>query len=92
MLVPANRTDRLQPLDVAMNKAAKECMRRQFHEWYSNFVCKQLDVSKENKTSVDLSMSVMKPLGVKWLIGLNNYIKSSPEFIKNGFKEAGVLQ
>ena len=59
MLVPDNCTDRLQPLDVAV---VKECMRRQFHEWYSD---KQLDDGKGNKTSVDLNMSVMKLFGVK---------------------------
>ncbi len=32
-------------------------------------------------------MSVVKPLSVKWLIGVNDYIKSNPDIIKNGFKE-----
>ena len=41
-IVPANCTDRLQPLDVSVNKAAKECLRRQFQEWYGDQVCKQL--------------------------------------------------
>ena len=29
-IIPANCTDRLQPLDISVNKAVKECLRRQF--------------------------------------------------------------
>ena len=87
---PANCTDRLQPLDVSVNKAAKECLRRQFQQRYSERVCQQLQ--GETTTSIDLSMSVVKPLSVKWMIGVNDYLKSHPDIIKNGFKEAGILK
>jgi len=41
---------------------------------------------------VDLRISVMKPLGAKWLVDLYDYLKDKPEIIKNGFKEAGLLE
>ena len=41
-LVPANCTDRLQPLDVSVNKSVKEFLRGQFHKWYAGEVCSQL--------------------------------------------------
>ncbi len=38
--------------------------------------------------SVSLQMSVVKPLGVRWLIGLYEYFKSKPDI---SIKEAGIL-
>ena len=38
-IVPANCTDRLQPLDVSVNKAAKEFLRGKFQKWYSASKC-----------------------------------------------------
>ena len=34
MLIPANCTDQLQPLDLIVNKPAKDFMKRQFQNWY----------------------------------------------------------
>ena len=38
-LVPANCTDRLQPLDVSVNNSVKEFLWGQFHNWYAGEVC-----------------------------------------------------
>ena len=46
-IVPANCTDRLQPLDVSVNKSAKEYLRRQFQSWYSDQVCHNILQNKE---------------------------------------------
>ena len=35
VLIPANCTDRLQPLDVSVNKAVKNQLRTQFQSWYA---------------------------------------------------------
>ena len=45
--VSVNCTDRLQPLDVSVNKAAKRYLRWQFQEWYSNQILKQLHEGTE---------------------------------------------
>ena len=90
VVVPANCTDRLQPLDVSVNKAAKEYLRRQFQDWYSEQISKQLH--KTNAIApVDLKLSIVKPLGAKWMMGLYDYMKSKPEIIINGFKEVGIF-
>ena len=43
VLIPPNCTDRLQPLDLSVNKAAKDFLHRKFREWYAKQVCVQLD-------------------------------------------------
>ena len=89
-LVPANCTDRLQPLDVSVNKSVKEFLHGRFHEWYASEVSKQLQSSKEVKL-VDLHLSRVKPLAATWLIQLMDYLKMNPEIAVNGFCRAGLL-
>ena len=90
VLIPANCTDRLQPLDLSINKAAKEFLRTEFKEWYAQELCSQLNEGKATE-AIDLKLSVIKPLGAKWMVALHDHIKSNPDLVKNGFKEAGIF-
>ena len=90
VMVPANCTDRLQPLDVSVNKAAKNFLRGQFQDWYATQICDQLKAGDANKF-VDLKLSIMKPLGAKWMVSMYDYFLSKPEIIRNGFKGAGMI-
>ena len=45
VLIPPNCTDRLQPLDVSVNKSVKEFLRQKFHSWYAESVSTQLNGS-----------------------------------------------
>ena len=36
LLIPPNCMDRLQPLDVSVDKAAKEFLRNNFQKWYAS--------------------------------------------------------
>ena len=65
--IPANCTDRLQPMGLSVNKAVKEFMRSRFREWYATEVQKQLDDEAQQIAPVDLKMSTIKPLGAVWL-------------------------
>ena len=91
--VLANCTDRLQPMDLAVNKSAKDFMRGKFREWYSSKVEQQMEEGELTKAEkivpVDLKMSIMKPVGAGCLFGLFNYLKGNPSLLKNGFKAAG---
>ena len=89
VVVPANCTDRLQPLDVSLNKSAKEFLRRKFQEWYAEQVRSQLQ-KQEEPSNVDLKLSVIKPLGAAWLMELYDFFKINSDIIKNGFKGAGI--
>lgn len=89
MIVPANCTDRLQPLDISVNKAAKEFLCKQFQEWFSSKISSQLHAGSTVE-AVDLRMAVVKPLSAKWMIALYDYLKSKPDIIKNGFRHVGI--
>ena len=68
--VPPNCSGRLQLLDVSLNKTAKDFMKQQFQEWYSERIFEQLDQDIEIKDlqPVDLQLSVMKH--ISWIIAL----------------------
>ena len=91
ILIPPNCTDRLQPLDVSVNKPVKEFLHQKFHSWYAESICTQLGGTTA-KVPIDLRLSVVKPLGAKWLVDLYDHMKTKPEIIRNGIKEAGILE
>ena len=90
-VVPGNCTDRLQPLDISINKPAKEFLRSKFQEWYSEKIRDSMESKKNPAEVVDLKLSIVKPLGAQWLIELYNYMLQKPEFVINGFRGAGIL-
>ncbi len=88
--VPANCTDRLQPMDLSVNKSVKDLLRQKFMEWYSGQVLEKFAKPDESK-KIDFKLSTMKPLGAKWLIELFDYLKTNKTIISNGFKAAGII-
>ena len=95
-LLPPNTTDRLQPMDIAVNKPAKDYLKRQFAQWYSDKVQKQLegqditDLETLELQPIDLSLPALKEIGAKWLVDRANYISENPQFIVNGFIHSGI--
>ena len=65
-------------------------MRRKFHDWYAQKICAQLE-EEQPIALVDLGLSVVKPVGAKWMIELYDYFKAKPEIILSGFKGAGIV-
>ena len=90
VMIPANCTDRLQPLDISVNKTAKEFLRRQFHDWYAKQICEHLEEDTP-VVPVDLKLTTVKPVGAKWMMNLYDYLKAKPEIIVNGFRGAGIV-
>ena len=88
--VPPHCTDRLQPIDLSVNKAIKDCLRSKFQLWYAMNVSQQLKEKTVVKPA-DLRLSVMKPLGAKWLMEAVSELESRKELIINGFSNAGIL-
>ena len=84
LLVPANCTDCLQPLDISMNQSVKHFLHEQFQEWYADQFCHQLQ-NGSRTPEVDLNLSIMKPLEAIWLIKLIDYLKLNHQLAVNGF-------
>ena len=91
ILVPANCTNRLQPLDVSVNRAAKQFMRAKFEGWYADRIITQKDNGQDIQP-VDLRLSFVKPIGAQWVIELYDYLKGHPNIISNGFKHVGITE
>ena len=89
VLIPPNCTDRLQPLDISVNKAVKCQLCSEFQKWYAQQVCQQRKAG-EAKKPIDLRLSTIKPLSASWIEAACMHIKKKPEVIINGFKEAGI--
>ena len=92
-LLPPNTTDRLQPLDIAVNKPAKEFYRCKFQEWYSKEVSQQIDELGGRVAAlqpVDMGLPRMKELGAKWIEQMVEYISDNPQFIVRGFARSGI--
>ena len=58
--IPNNCTDRLQLLDLSVNKPAKDFVRARFQDWCGEEICKQLE--RKVNEDVDTGMKCMKPL------------------------------
>ena len=90
ILVPPNYTDRLQPLDVSINKPVKDFLRRKFTDWYAEKIVAQKDVGTADQP-VDMRLSIIKPIRAKWMIEASDYVRSHPDMIINGFKNTSIL-
>ena len=94
-LLPPNTMDRLQPMDLSVNKPAKAFLRGEFQKWYSDQIMQQLDnpttdFSMAELNPVDLSMAAMKEITGQWLVKMYDYISNNHDFIVNGFLYSGI--
>ena len=78
VFVPRGTTDKLQPIDLSANKAAKDFLRQSFHHWYADHVRQQLQSLTSGNASivqVDMKTTVTKNLGIKWRTALYDHFR-----------------
>jgi len=80
VFVPPNCTNRLQPLDLSVNKSAKDFLKRKFWEWYSDEIINQKEEGSTLRP-VTFPMHVMKPLGLQWLKDFYAYMKNNADIV-----------
>lgn len=88
VLIPESCTDKLQPMDVSVNKAAKAFLHREFQSWYANSIMTQ----KGEFCPVDLTTVAMKHIGAKWLVKMFEHISNNPHLVVNGFIASGITK
>lgn len=92
--MPASCTDRLQPLDLTVNRAAKAFIKKEFECWYAEEVRKNIDeynaTELEEIRPVDISSARMKCIGAQWLVKLYEYFGLHPDIVVNGFIASGI--
>ena len=97
LLMP-NTTDLLQPMDISVNKLAKEYLKRQFEQWYSGKVMEQLegrdldDLEAAKLQPINLRMPTLKEIGAQWLVEMAEYISENLQFIVNSFIRSGITR
>ena len=66
--LPANCTDKLQPLDISVNKPMKDHLKSKFQQWYAQEVKKQLETVPFGQVKVDVGLQVIKSPSANWII------------------------
>ena len=89
--IPANCTDKLQPMDIAINKPTKDRLRANFQSWYAKEVSKQLKVLSVKDVKVDVNLGVVKIRSAKWIVEAWKDMVTRPQMVVNGFRKAGIL-
>ena len=93
VIIPPNCIDKLQPLNVSINKLAKEYLRSKFQSWYASKITSQLRAGTSSSAlqPVPMQLNIMKPIVAKWMMDLYDYIKSKSELVINGFRKVGIV-
>ena len=90
--VPNNMTHLFQPLDITVNKVAKNIVREGYSTYYSNTVQAQLRRGiRPVDVKVDLKILTLKPLHARWIENIFEAMQDKADIIVKGFEKAGIL-
>ena len=76
VIIPHNLTNKFQPLDISVHKAAKAFIQNMYNEWFSNEVATQLSGGVDpNEIKITSKFSDLKPLHASWIVDLYEHLK-----------------
>ena len=89
--LPANCIDKLQPLDISVNKPMKDYPEKRFQQWYALEVKTQLETVPLSEVKVDVSLQVVKCPSANWIIYGWQELEERSEVAVNSFKKSGIF-
>ena len=93
VIVPHNLTNKFQPLDIRVNKAAKAFTENMYNEWFSNEFATQLSRSVDpTEGKITSKLSGLKPSHASWITDLNEHLKKETGMIIKGFDSTGITE
>jgi hypothetical protein len=90
VFVPAGCTSKLQSIYLSVQKCVKDRMRKAFEDHYAEKVAES--IQDKTEVNIDLAMTTLKPLSVRWLVSAIDYLKANPKIVYNGFHNAGIAE
>ena len=81
VIIPANCTEELQPIDISVNTVIKSLLMSKFSEWYLAELTEPFTNSDEDEL-VDVSAVRMKYIGGQWLEEVIEYLQDNPHRIQ----------
>ena len=91
VLIPANCTNKLQPLDISVNKPMNDHLQSEFQTWYASEMLKQLQTTPVADVKVDVAAAAIKPHSAAWIFSAWQSITMRPDIVINGFHKAGIV-
>ena len=92
-IISHNLTNKFEPLDISINKAAKAFIQNMYNEWFSNKVATQLNRGVDpTEVKITSKQSDLKPLHASWIIDLCEHLKKETWMIIKGFDSAGITE
>ena len=91
--MPPNLIHVFQPLDLTINGNTKEFLKNKFSDWYASQITNKLEKGEDvYEIEVKTTLTVMKPMHARWIIGFYEYLRNRPGLTIKGFNQAGITE
>ena len=91
VIVPHNLTNKFQPLDLSVNKAAKSFIQSKYNDWFADQVFAQLQNGKgPSDCKISSKLSDLKLIHARWIVDSYNNVIKEKEMIVSGFNSVGI--